>query len=98
VLVENALSEFEGIAEAVAIGVPDLVDSIAMKAFVVLRGNCRDDRTISEQTPHGAVGNLARAEICAILQRTTKTECSEITRSSLRPLIKKQPLGTTALP
>lgn len=82
--IENALFELQEIAEAAVIGVPDPIDGMAIKAFVVLREGC-------------ALGENALRRHCALRleQRLTprffefcpslpKTESGKITRRLLR--------------
>ncbi|MBW7850265.1 MAG: acyl--CoA ligase [Rhodospirillales bacterium] len=82
--IENVLYELDAVAEAAIVGVPDDIDGMAVKAFVVLR----DGGDVSEQAlrrhcrgrlePHLVPKHF---EFCATLP---KTDSGKITRTALR--------------
>jgi long-chain acyl-CoA synthetase len=82
--VENVLYECEGVAEAAVIGVPDPVDGMAVKAYVVRRKD--SDLTEKAVRKHCAarLENWLVPKVVQFRDELPKTESGKITRLALR--------------
>jgi long-chain acyl-CoA synthetase len=83
-MVENALYECEGIAEAAVVGAPDPVDGMAVKAFVVLRENCEMTEQMVRKHCMKRLETWLVPKIIQFCKELPKTESGKITRRELR--------------
>jgi long-chain acyl-CoA synthetase len=82
--VENVLHEFPGVAEAAIVGVPDAVDGMSVKAFVVMR---EGQSATQEAVRKFCMGRLEPALVPKSIQfceALPKTETGKVTRRVLR--------------
>jgi long-chain acyl-CoA synthetase len=83
-MVENALYECDDIAEAAVVGVPDPVDGMAVKAFVVLRENCEMTEQMVRKHCMWRLETWLVPKTVQFCKELPKTESGKITRRELR--------------
>jgi len=82
--VENVLYECEGISEAAVIGVPDPIDGMAVKAYVVLRENCQLTEKAVRRHCAERLESWLVPKFVQFCDGIPKTESGKITRLALR--------------
>jgi long-chain acyl-CoA synthetase len=82
--VENVLYELDAVAEAVVIGVPDEIDGMAVKAFIVVRpGHALSEQAVRRHCRGRIEPHLVPKHV-DMVESLPKTDSGKITRTPLR--------------
>ncbi len=96
--VESALVEFQGVAEAAVVGIPDEIKGQAILAFVTLKEGVSPSNDLSEALKtfvSAQIGAIARPKLIVFSPDLPKTRSGKIMRRILKALAEKQDVGDT---
>jgi len=97
--VESALVEFEGIAEAAVVGIPDDIKGQAILAFVILKEGVipsPDMERAAIEWVSQTIGAIAKPKMIIFTPDLPKTRSGKIMRRLLKSIANGQPLGDTS--